>query len=150
MKYYLAYGSNLNTAQMALRCPDARLFGVGYLNNYELIFHGSRGNAHASIREKKGSKVPVAVWMISDRDERSLDCYEGFPRYYFKKDVDVVINGSAVTTMVYIMDEARGVNKPSPYYVDVIREGYSDMGMDPEYLDKALKKNKREYEKAAG
>ncbi len=47
MKYYLAYGSNLNTAQMALRCPEARLFGIGYLDNYELIFHGSRGNAHA-------------------------------------------------------------------------------------------------------
>ena len=26
---YIAYGSNLNRAQMALRCPDAKVVGTG-------------------------------------------------------------------------------------------------------------------------
>lgn len=28
-KLYVAYGSNLNIAQMALRCPTAHIYGTG-------------------------------------------------------------------------------------------------------------------------
>lgn len=31
MKYYLAYGSNLNLTQMFHRCPDAQVLGYTYL-----------------------------------------------------------------------------------------------------------------------
>ena len=40
-KLYVAYGSNLNIAQMALRCPTAHIYGTGLLNNWELIYRGS-------------------------------------------------------------------------------------------------------------
>ena len=33
---YIAYGSNMIEEQMAYRCPDARLIGVGYLPGYQL------------------------------------------------------------------------------------------------------------------
>ena len=36
MKYYVAYGSNLNREQMAHRCPEAKLVGTGMLSNYEM------------------------------------------------------------------------------------------------------------------
>lgn len=31
MKYYLAYGPNLNLVQMRQRCPNARVVGYTYL-----------------------------------------------------------------------------------------------------------------------
>lgn len=34
---YIAYGSNLNRAQMALRCPDAKVVGTGEIKDYELL-----------------------------------------------------------------------------------------------------------------
>ena len=37
MKYYVAYGSNLNREQMAHRCPEAKLVGTGMLSNYEMV-----------------------------------------------------------------------------------------------------------------
>jgi hypothetical protein len=40
-KLYVAYGSNLNIAQMALRCPTAHIYGTGLLNNWELIYRGT-------------------------------------------------------------------------------------------------------------
>ena len=40
-KLYVAYGSNLNIAQMALRCPTAHIYGTSLLNNWELIYRGS-------------------------------------------------------------------------------------------------------------
>ena len=33
---YIAYGSNLNRGQMALRCPDAKVVGTGEIKDYEL------------------------------------------------------------------------------------------------------------------
>ena len=84
-KLYVAYGSNLNIAQMALRCPTARIHGTGQLNNWELIYRGSPVNSYATIHRKSGSRVPVVVWEIQEADEQSLDRYEGYPRFYFKQ-----------------------------------------------------------------
>ena len=78
----IAYGSNMVQEQMAFRCPDARLIGTGYIAGARLEFY-----LHATV-EKTGdqrNRVPVAVWEINDRDERSLDHYEGFPSYYIKE-----------------------------------------------------------------
>lgn len=79
---YIAYGSNMVQEQMAVRCPDARLIGTGYIAGARLEFY-----LHATV-EKTGdqrNRVPVAVWEINDRDERSLDRYEGYPSYYIKE-----------------------------------------------------------------
>ena len=75
---YIAYGSNLNRAQMALRCPDAKVVGTGEIKDYELLFRGNRNGAVATVEPKKGESVPVLIWEISPRDEFNLDRYEGF------------------------------------------------------------------------
>ncbi len=46
---YIAYGSNLNRAQMALRCPDAKVVGTGEIKDYELLFRGNRYGAVATV-----------------------------------------------------------------------------------------------------
>lgn len=81
-KLYIAYGSNLNTEQMARRCPTAHIYGSGYLNNWKLIYRGSKTGAYASIQRKKGCRVPIVVWEIEKEDERNLDIYEGYPTFY--------------------------------------------------------------------
>ena len=80
---YIAYGSNLNRAQMALRCPDAKVVGTGEIKDYELLFRGNRNGAVATVEPKKGESVPVLIWEISPRDEFNLtvmrdirDCME--------------------------------------------------------------------------
>ena len=42
MKYYLAYGPNLNLVQMRQRCPNARVVGYTYLFGARLVFRGSK------------------------------------------------------------------------------------------------------------
>lgn len=66
-KLYVAYGSNLNIAQMALRCPTAHIYGTGLLNNWELIYRGSMTGSYATIRRRKGSAVPVVVCLIHNQ-----------------------------------------------------------------------------------
>ena len=40
-KYYIAYGSNMDERQMAVRCRDAGLVGTGFIQGYELLFKGT-------------------------------------------------------------------------------------------------------------
>lgn len=140
-KLYASYGSNLNLEQMAARCPSATIFGIGQLNNWELFYRGKEGNAHATIIRKKGSYVPVLVWSIRPSDEQSLDLYEGYPRYYLKRNVMVDINGQKKKAMVYIMDKENMPGRPSEQYVKTILQGYLDNGLDISVLKKSLEIN---------
>lgn len=140
-KLYIAYGSNLNLRQMAARCPSATVYAAGRLNNWELVFRGSPGNSHATIRRKKGSSVPVLVWSISPSDEYQLDIYEGYPKYYYKQNIMVDIAGKKRKAMVYIMDRSRCPGAPSQYYINTIRQGYMDNDLDMSYFDSSLELN---------
>lgn len=140
-KLYIAYGSNLNLAQMAARCPSARVYAKGVLNNWELVYRGVERNSHATIKRKPGSTVPVLVWKIQPLDEYRLDIYEGYPRYYFKKNIMVDIKGRKKKAMVYIMDERKLPGRPSASYVETIRQGYIDNEMDISIFEKSLEVN---------
>lgn len=140
-KLYIAYGSNLNLAQMAVRCPSAKVYAKGVLNNWELVYRGTERNSHATIQRKSGSTVPVLVWKIQPIDEYWLDIYEGYPRYYFKKNIMVSIERRKKKAMVYIMDEGKLPRKPSASYVETIRQGYIDNDMDISIFEKSLEVN---------
>ena len=85
-KKYIAYGSNLSVEQMAFRCPEAKIIGMAAIQNWKLVFR-----THATIEPAVGRVVPVLIWEITDRDEKNLDLYEGFPSYYFKQDMTVTM-----------------------------------------------------------
>lgn len=138
-KFYIAYGSNLSVEQMAFRCPRAKIAGIGELDNWRLAF-----GKHATIEPCEGETVPVVVWMIDDKDERSLDRYEGCPRYYYKDELAVTItdfeggNPIEVIGMVYIMTQLQKNGYPSADYYHTIRESYEMFHFDTVKLDKAV------------
>lgn len=133
-KLYVAYGSNLNTGQMAYRCPWASVYGKGHIDGYELLFRRV-----ATIEKKEGSKVPVGVWRIFPDDEIALDRYEGYPHLYRKEIVTVDMGKEKVDAMVYIMNEDQGrYALPNKSYYGTIMGGYEDIGLDTRYLKTAL------------
>ena len=143
-KYYLAYGSNLSMRQMAHRCPDAVYVGTAVIPNYHLLFKGSLTGSYLTIEKKKGSKVPVLVWQISEEDEYRLDRYEGCPTFYYKKEIKVAVKTflseeeKELDAIVYVMHEDHKKGCPSNEYYDVCREGYYRFGFDEKILEKAL------------
>ena len=89
-KYYLAYGSNLNLEQMALRCPDAIPIGTINLKDYRLIYKGiTDGHAYLTIEKCEGYTVPLVVYKVSYLDILSLDSYEGYPTFYSKYYINI-------------------------------------------------------------
>jgi len=98
--YYIAYGSNLNLEQMAYRCPTAKVVSSTVIDGYKLLFRGYPGHAVATIEKKNGGTVPALVWGIKPADERALDHYEGWPKFYRKETMEVCMNEEVVEAMV--------------------------------------------------
>lgn len=144
-RLYVAYGSNLNIRQMKMRCPTAKLYDTGTVEDYELQFKGSPHGAFATIAPKKGACVPVAVWEIEPRDELSLDRYEGYPSHYFKQDVPVQLDGEEITAMVYIMNLKMDFGMPSVSYYQTVYEGYLNCGLDTTLLEQAIGNSTQKY-----
>ena len=124
---YIAYGSNMALEQMAYRCPDAKLIGIGTVTGARLEFY-----LHATV-EKTGNeqdKVPVVVWEISREDEDNLDRYEGWPTYYTKETWPVKMNdGTETEGMIYLMQLIRK-NPPRYTYYEGIANAYRSLGLE--------------------
>ena len=152
-RYYLAYGSNLNVRQMALRCPTAKAIGTAAIKDYELLFKGSKTGAYLTIEPKAGAEVPVAVWSVEPSDELNLDRYEGFPTFYYKTELELPVryfSGKTVLrkAFVYIMHEERPLGLPSGSYVRTCLDGYRNFDFDESVLLAALENSRRGcYEK---
>ena len=131
-KIYLAYGSNLNHQQMAQRCPNASYLGNTMLEDWRLIF-----KSVATIEKGLGKYVPVGVFQITDACEKALDIYEDYPQLYNKKELDVILDGTQVTAMTYIMVAKYGIAPPSRKYFNVISEGYKDCDLNSDFLFEA-------------
>ena len=146
-RYYLAYGSNLNVRQMKMRCPGARLIGTALLEDYELLFKGSKTGAYLTVEKKEGSCVNLGVWEVDADDEIRLDHYEGYPSFYYKKELQINITGIRTgkkrlrDAFIYIMHEERQLGVPSNFYMRTCMEGYDNFGFDIEPLVQAYKKS---------
>lgn len=136
--YYIAYGSNINLEQMAYRCPNSKVVGKGFLKRWKLVF-----NIHADIiyTDNKSDEVPVLIWDIAEEDWANLDRYEGFPKYYVKKEiVTYFTNGKKEKCIAYVMTaDRKGFEMPFEEYYDTIETGYWENNIDNYYLRKALK-----------
>ena len=147
-KYYLAYGSNLNIPQMQFRCPQARIIGRATIEGYRLLFKGSKTGSYLTIEKAEGYEVPVGVWEVTDQDEKNLDRYEGFPTFYYKKEMHLKVKGIRTGKIydrdcfVYIMHEDHPIGIPSNFYIRVCAEGYRAFGFDTAKLLEALNYSK--------
>ena len=149
-RYYIAYGSNLNVGQMRMRCPHATILGTANLKGWELLFKGSKTGSYLTIEPKEGSSVPVAVWSVSETDELILDRYEGYPSFYYKKELQIPITGIRTgkvrvrKAFVYIMHEERPLGLPSMRYLETCAQGYRSFGFNQEKLRQAYADSQRE------
>lgn len=153
-RYYIAYGSNLNVRQMRMRCPSARIIGTSVLKDYELLFKGSKTGSYLTVEKESGVSVPVAVWEVTAEDEKALDRYEGFPTFYYKKELNLPIKGIRTgkirkrSVFVYIMHEDRHIGVPSVSYMQTCLQGYNDFGFERKVLiDAYIKCGRNDYER---
>ena len=130
---YFAYGSNLNHFQMKRRCKDSVFLKKINLNNFKLTF---RSNYRAAdIEPKKNSIVPGALFEISKSDEKKLDVYEDYPALYKK----YYFTYFSKKVMTYTMVKKSAFKFPTERYLNVVKRGYKDCGLDKKFLNQGIK-----------
>ena len=130
-RFYFAYGSNMDPAQMALRCPRACPLGRGRIRHRRFLIN-SRGVA--TISPERDVKTWGGVWAISAADEAALDRFEGFPHRYDKRHLWVRLDdGTRIKALVYI-DPVADEGWPRPGYLPRILRGASHFRLPAGYV----------------
>lgn len=136
-RIYFAYGSNMNLAQMARRCPNSPLKGVGVLRGYRWIIT-SRG--YANIIPDPQEMVEGLLFFLSAEDEIKLDHFEGVAEgNYRKAAVTVRSNGEALIALAYI-DPIVAEGRPQDEYVERMNMAVRDAQLSPEYLQQTIRR----------
>ena len=148
--YCIAYGSNLDERRMKARCPSAEAYGTSVINGYRLLFKRSMTGFYATIEQDANSAVPAVIYRMTLADEARLDRYEGYPDFYYKKELQLSIKGIRTgkerlrNAFVYIMHEDRAFGIPTRGYVETCMNGYRTFGFDESFLLAAYKRSMEE------
>ena len=112
MALYAAYGSNMDPAQMLLRCPHSPQRGTGWLEGWRLTFGGEDigwDGALATVVEEPGSRVFVVLYDVFETDEKELDNWDGVTLgYYRKAKVRVETLDGDVLAWLYVLNFYEG------------------------------------------
>jgi gamma-glutamylcyclotransferase (GGCT)/AIG2-like uncharacterized protein YtfP len=137
VELYAAYGSNMNPAQMAERCPHSPLQGTGWLEGWRLTFGGEDigwEGALATVVEDAAERVFVALYELSESDERALDQWDGATiGYYSKLRVRVATPDGEVLAWLYVLNDYEG-GLPSARYLGIMADAAEIAGAPDSYV----------------
>jgi len=134
---YAAYGSNMNPAQMAERCPHSPRRSTGWLEGWRLTFGGEDigwEGALATVVEDADERVFVVLYELSDSDEQSLDRWDGATIGYYRKfRVRVATLDGEVVAWLYVLNGYEG-GLPSARYLGILADAAETAGAPADYV----------------
>jgi gamma-glutamylcyclotransferase (GGCT)/AIG2-like uncharacterized protein YtfP len=134
---YAAYGSNMDPAQMAERCPHSPQRGTGWLEGWRLTFGGEDigwEGALATVVEEAGQRVFVVLYEVSEQDERALDRWDGATLgYYDKIRVRIATLDGDLVAWLYVLDAYEG-GLPSARYLGIMADAAEVAGSPADYV----------------
>jgi gamma-glutamylcyclotransferase (GGCT)/AIG2-like uncharacterized protein YtfP len=134
---YAAYGSNMDPAQMARRCPHSPRRGTGWLEDWRLTFGGEDlgwEGALATVVEAEGHQVFVVLYEMSEQDEAALDMWDGVTLgYYRTTKVRVSTMDGEVLAWLYVLNDYEG-GLPSARYLGNLAEAAEIAGAPSDYV----------------
>ncbi|MCP8939019.1 gamma-glutamylcyclotransferase [Alsobacter sp. SYSU M60028] len=131
MPLYFAYGSNMDRAAMATRCPSARPLGVARLPRHRFLV---TVDGYASVARDPRREVHGVVWDLALSDVPPLDRYESVQTgLYTKISQPVVMNGGAKRALIYVGRTDRP-GKPKPGYLEAVLAAARSWELPESYL----------------
>lgn len=132
---YAAYGSNLDPAQMTLRCPHSPLRGTGWLIGWRLTFGGDGWDGPLpTLVEDPDAQVYVALYDVTESDEAMLDGWESADTGLYRKvRVRAVTLEGEVTAWVYVLNDFEG-GLPSARTIGIMADAAEAAGAPADYL----------------
>ena len=137
MALYAAYGSNMDSAQMAERCPHSPQHGTGWIEGWRLTFGGEDlgwEGALATLVEDDAERVFVVLYDVADVDEAELDRWDGLTLGYYRKfRVRVQTLDGDVAAWLYVLNGYEG-GLPSARYLGILADAAEQAGAPADYV----------------
>jgi gamma-glutamylcyclotransferase (GGCT)/AIG2-like uncharacterized protein YtfP len=134
---YAAYGSNMDSAQMAERCPHSPQHGSGWIEGWRLTFGGEElgwEGALATVVEDDAERVFVVLYDVADVDEAELDRWDGLTLGYYRKlRVRVQTLDGDVAAWLYVLNGYEG-GLPSARYLGILADAAEQAGAPADYV----------------
>ncbi len=139
---YFAFASNLSRSQMNRWCPASRFLGTAVLAGFRFVYDGfsvTWDGAVGNIVKSEAESVWGALYEITERDLRTLDAFEGYPRSYDHREVEVKDREGKSRRAITYLRTGRALGPPHPDYERIVIDGAKECGLPDEYIDQALR-----------
>ena len=131
MPLCFAYGSNMDCAAMAVRCPGSTPLGTARLARHRFIV---TVEGYASVVRDPRRTVWGLLWDIPFADMPALDRYESVASgLYVKINQPVIASGGARRALVYV-GRSQAPGQPRAGYLEGVLAAARDAGLPEDYL----------------
>lgn len=116
MPLTFAYGSNMDAAAMARRCPRAKLLGRAVLPRHRVAL---TPEGYATVVRDPAARAAGLLWELSFADLAALDRYEEVATGGYRKIVQPVLREGASPTraLVYLAVPGKILGRAPPDYM---------------------------------
>ncbi len=131
MPLYFAYGSNMDQAAMAQRCPASKPIGTGRLMRHRFfIFDGG----YASVIRDPQRAVWGVLWDLALGDVPALDRYENLSSGLYTKVTQSILTGQGPRRAVVYLGRSAKPGAPKPGYMEGVVEAAEHAALPPDYI----------------
>jgi AIG2-like family len=128
---YFAYGSNMDRAAMAARCPASRPLGVARLARHRFVI---TCDGYASVVRDPRRMVWGVLWDLALADVRALDRYECIATGLYRKlNQPVLATGGARRALLYVASKS-APGQARTGYVEGIAAAAREAGLPASYI----------------
>ena len=115
---YFAYGSNMDSAAMAIRCPGAHAIGPARLAGHAFFIAAS---GYASLCRDPSQQVFGVLWRLTPANLAALDSYEQIADGLYDRDVRTVVSPQGPTRAMLYIARNTAPGRPLPdYQADIV------------------------------
>ena len=131
MPLYFAYGSNMDRAAMARRCPASKPVGIARLMRHRfLVFEVG----YASVVRDPQRTVLGLLWDLALADVPALDRYESLSTGLYTKTIQPVLTAKGPRRAMVYVGRSTKPGLPKPGYMESVVEAAAKAELPPDYV----------------
>jgi gamma-glutamylcyclotransferase (GGCT)/AIG2-like uncharacterized protein YtfP len=131
MPLYFAYGSNMDRAAMASRCPASTPLGAARLMRHRFII---TADGYASVLRDPGRTVWGVLWELALADVPALDRYEDVRTGLYRKAMQPVLTERGPRRALIYLGRNAEPGLPAPDYLGGIVAAAREAALPGDYV----------------
>jgi hypothetical protein len=131
MPLYFAYGSNMDRAAMAARCPASKAIGTARLMRHRFVI---MREGYASVVRDPRRVTWGMLWDLAVGDMPALDRYESVASGLYVKVSQMVLTDKGPKRALIYMARSAGAGTPRPGYLEAVIAAAGEAGLPADYV----------------